>query len=197
MKGLYLSIQVVVFLLLGLTLGCNSKATKPVAKTASDAQPSSKEMEEMYKGLRDLAMGFTTADLGIEMPKEDNRAFGIVMDWNLGDGIATLTAFESGDASLYLSSGGGIIGGGQYENVRKVVADYLAIGQDFLSKASEAKTTPLAEKNMVKFYFLTNGGKYVGTESMANIENESSAWVKLFEEANKVITALRTTTKEE
>src|SRR4051812_42040015 len=37
---------------------------------------------------------------------------GVVMDWSLGGGLATLIAIDDGTVSLYLNPGGGVIGAG-------------------------------------------------------------------------------------
>ena len=132
------------------------------------------------------------------MSDEQIKAYGIIMDWSLGDdGIVTLTCFETGDASMYLSSGGGIIGGGKHENVSNAVIQYLKIGQKYLEKAEKIIETPLPDKDMINFYFLTNNGKYLGQESISNIENESSKWLGLFYEANKVLTELNLLSNDE
>jgi hypothetical protein len=117
------------------------------------------------------------------------------MDWNLGAGIATFTAFQTGDASMYTNTGGGVIGGGYQENVKKAAVAFIDKAQNYLDKTTKTETTPLPEENSVKFYFLTNKGKFVAQEQMKNLENNSSQWLELFEEANKVITELRLTTE--
>ena len=117
------------------------------------------------------------------------------MDWDLGDGIMTLISYETGDASMYLSSGGAVIGGGQHENVSNASKAFVSKAQGYLDKAVKTDTTILSDKNCVKFYFLTNKGKFVAQETMNNIENNSSKWLDFFEEGNKVISELRLTTE--
>ncbi len=197
----YLTIGVITLIAIGIIYACNPKATKsnpePANQTKENVKTNSQENENPFNGLRQMALDVTSEQLGIESTDDNTKAFGIVMDWDLGNGIATVSAFETGDASMYLSSGGGVIGGGQHENVRKAVFEYLKIGQKFLDKSTKTKETPLPEKNTVNFYFLTNKGKYVGKESIPNIEGENSDWIMLFEEANKVLTELRLTTEKE
>lgn len=105
--------------------------------------------------------------------------------------IVTTVAYQTGDASLYLSSGGGVIGGGQHQNVNSAAKQWVTLAQTFLDKTTKTETTPLPGEDVVKFYLLTNKGVYVGQEQMKNLENNSSSWFKLFEEANSVLTALR------
>jgi len=147
--------------------------------------------ENPFKDLREMSLSVTADQIGIQILDDQTKVFGIVMDWDLGNGIATVVGYESGDASMYLSSGGGVIGGGQHDNVRSVVIPYIKLGQDYLSKTTKTETTPLPDQNCIRFYLLTNNGTYYVQEKMENIEKENSDWLKLFEGANKVLTELR------
>ena len=63
----------------------------------------------------------------------------VVMDWNLGgETVATLVAFADGTTSLYLTSGGGILGAGSHENVREAAARFRALAAD---RADQFSTT--------------------------------------------------------
>ena len=116
------------------------------------------------------------------------------MDWDVGEGIATVVAFQSGDASVYLSSGGGVIGGSGHDNVKTAAIRFVNEAQKYLGNTKPTDTTPLPGKDMVNFYFLTNKGKYVGQEAMANFENSTSKWLELFNEANNLMSEVRMTT---
>lgn len=113
------------------------------------------------------------------------------MDWNLGDGTMTLITFRTGDASMYLSSGGGVIGGGQHENVRSAVANCLNTADRYLKSGEKVEHSNLPRPNFVNFYFLTTGGHFLIVEEIQNFENESSQVYQLLNEANNVITQLR------
>jgi hypothetical protein len=117
------------------------------------------------------------------------------MDWNIGNVVATIAAYQTGDASMYLSSGAAVVGGGQHENVRQAVSPYILMGQDFLDKSLKTDKTPIPDTGCVRFYFLTNKGIFSAQEQMENIENSSSIWLPLFDEANKVLTEIRLTTE--
>ena len=147
-------------------------------------------IEEAYIGIRNMAMNFKAEDIGIEM-KGDMEIYGIIMDWNLEDVAATLTAFKSGESSLYLSRGGGVLGGGEHQNVRTAVYKYIKLGEEYLDKSIKTEETPLPESDIVNFYFLTKSGKYLKKEKMPDLKNQVSEWYLLFEEANQVLTQLR------
>lgn len=178
---------------LGIFLGCKPKNKTAENPNSEEAVDPSAQQENSFYALREMVLSVTPEQLGLQT-SNDTHVYGIIMDWNIGDGIATVAAYQTGDASLYLSSGGGVIGGGQHENVRQVVLPYVQMGQRYLSKAEKAESTPLPNENSVRFYLLTNQGTYSANEKMENIENETSEWSELFEEANKVLTELSLTT---
>ena len=109
----------------------------------------------------------------------------------MGEGIATIVSFETGDASMYLSSGGGVIGGIEHENVKKQAKDFVLLAQSYLDKTEKIDSIPLPDKDCIRFYLLTSAGKFVVQEKMINIENQTSKWLPLFEKANLVINELR------
>jgi len=113
------------------------------------------------------------------------------MDWDVGGGIATLSSYATGDASMYLSSGGGMIGGGQHEKVSTAAKAFVDKAETYLANTSKTEATPLPDKDCVRFYLLTNKGRFSVQEHLQKFDNNSSAWLPLFEEGNKVIAELR------
>ena len=144
-----------------------------------------------YQDLRNLALGATMEQIGVQFPSDQTKIYGVIMDWDVGEGTATLVTFLSGDASLYLSSGGGVIGGSGHDNVKNAAAAFINKAEKYLSKTVKTDSTPLPGKDGVKFYFLTNKGKFFGQEEVKNFDNNSSPWLDLFEEGNKLITEIR------
>ena len=191
----YIIIGVALIIASGIFIASKPKKQSVDNQANKQTENISEQQENPFNDLRQMALSATPEQLGLPT-YDENKVFGIVMDWDLGDGIATVAAYETGDASMYLSSGGGVIGGGQHDNVRQAVFPYVQLGQEFLSESKRTESTPLPGKDCVRFYLLTNKGTYYAQEKMKNIENESSDWLRLFEEANKVLTELRLTTEE-
>lgn len=159
------------------------KAEKPQKKVDPKNNP--------YDDLRNMALGAKAEQLQLKLSDDKTEIYGVVMDWDVGEGTATLVSFMTGDASLYLSSGGGFIGGVGHDNVNIATINFIKKSENYIDRASLTETTPLPDKNGLTFYFLTNKGKFKATERMQNIENEKSQWLDLFYEANKLITELR------
>lgn len=142
-----------------------------------------------YMVLRGNALAQNRQSLGLELP--DSAVYGLIIDWEKGDGISTLVAFQSGDASIYFSSGGGIIGGIQHEEVKVAVQQLIAQAQEDLVHMELTKTTPLPHNDCIRFYALTGLGVYTYQEVYSKLEDQSSVMSTLFGEANKVIAAIR------
>ena len=154
-----------------------------------------KTQENAFEGLRNMAFSATPDQLGLSLPTDKTVVYGVIMDWEMGGATATTVSYQTGDASLYLSSGGGVIGGGQHKNVNSAAKQFVSLAQTFLDKTTKTETTPLPSTDEVRFYLLTNKGVFVGQEQMKNFENNSSTWLKLFEEGNNVLTELRKTSE--
>ena len=80
-----------------------------------------------YQGLRNLAFQSSPAKLGIPARSTPTQPWGVVMDWGLAEGTATVVAFSDGNASVYVNSGGGFIGGASHESIRKAAQRMVTI----------------------------------------------------------------------
>jgi len=179
---------------------CSNKSKSAETQNTSTQDTSKKNVihpkDNAYEGLRNMAFTVSPDTLGLTLSKEKTEVYGVIMDWEMGGAIATTIAYMTGDASMYTSTGGGVIGGGQHQNVNSAAKQLIKVAQTYLDKAVKIVTTPLPQTDNVKFYLLTNKGIYVGQEAMSNFENNSSKWLGLFEQANIVLTELRKTSGE-
>jgi hypothetical protein len=82
--------------------------------------------EQVYQGLRAQILGLDPATAGLRQGSEDRVVWGSLMETGYPRGTATLIALADGTTSLYLSGGGGIIGGGSHEAVATATKEYLA-----------------------------------------------------------------------
>jgi hypothetical protein len=149
--------------------------------------------ENPYEGLRNMALQATPGQMGLNPDADPSTVYGMVMDWPVTKGIITLVCFSTGDASMYTSTGGGMIGGGMQDAIKKTAKEFVQKAQDYLKLATKTDSTELPDAGRLQFCFLTPSGIFVGRESFSQIENDKSAWLPLFVQANEVITALRTT----
>ena len=146
--------------------------------------------EDSYLDIRSMALTMPAGQFEIDASSE-LEPYGVVLDWNVGKGVATFTAFKSGDASMYTSTGGGIIGGVGHDNVKLAAQSLVRKSKNFINNAKKTDDISVARNGTVKFFFLTTNGRFVSEETLNNLDNGSSEWLELFIEANKLITELR------
>jgi len=170
-----------------LTFKKNNRIRQRNEKNAAD-------IDNPFEGLRKMAFDMSLQQLDLTL--KDSEIYGVIMDWDIGDGIATLVAYKTGDASLYLSSGGGVIGGGQSHYVNTAAKTLVKEAALYFDKSKVMYAIPLPDKDGIRFYFLTAKGKYCIHEQMKTISNNTSPYVDFFDKANDVITELRKTVKE-
>lgn len=166
-----------------------NKITTNTSVTKSNTMK--EKTENPYIGIRKLAFDVRPSQLGLSNPTEGFTAYGVIMDIDMGGGIATLVTYASGDASIYLSSGGGIIGGGQHKEVSAAAIALVKKAQLYLNHSHKATETSLPDKGNANIYFLTNKGVYLAIDKISELESNSSSFSPLFYAGNDVITELR------
>lgn len=147
-----------------------------------------------YNQYRTQAINTTLDQLELKSESADD-VFGIIMDWNMGAVIATVVAYKTGDASLYLNSGQIYKGGNSHKTIVKASNEFISIGKQYLSKAKKTDKKEPTNENKVNFYFLTESGRYYIEEDNAKIDDNSSELIDLFYAGNQIITEYRTLTE--
>lgn len=149
--------------------------------------------EYPFEGLRNMALTAMPGAIFANVPEGETYLYSVVMDWNMGDDIITLATNITGEANLYVKSGGGIVGAGKHQPVSEAAQTLVAFSRKFLNMATQPSSTPLPEKNIVQFILLTNNGKYLLRDEMKNIESRNSPFHELYEQSSYVINEMRKT----
>jgi hypothetical protein len=148
--------------------------------------------EQAYQGLRELALKVSPGDLRLKLDGDGVTAYGVVMEFALPKATVTLTSYSSGDASLYFSTGGGILGGVGHETVRNAARQFVSSAQTFLSQMREVASFPLPPTGMTHFYVLTNHGVRGSSElNSDDLKNTESEFFALFAAGQGVISEIR------
>lgn len=172
--------------------GYSVKYGKKDKKKIAEYQKTEKQTEQnIYAEMRKMAFSVTAKELGLQIPNNSKKIYGIISDFNLGEGTVTVVTFITGDASIYLSTGGGFIGSGQHESVKKVSKEFVDNGHLYSYKGEKSNNLDLPKNGNINFYFLSNLGQTKITESISKIENRESEFHKLFVDLNKVMTEIR------
>jgi len=122
--------------------------------------------------------------------------WGVLMETAHPEGATTLVALDDGSASLYFSSGGGVIGGGQHPSINAAARRLVEIAGRHVSELSATSEFPLPGRGEVKFYALTNNGVLQGSAREETLGEGSHSLSEMFFAGHDVITGLREITQE-
>lgn len=115
--------------------------------------PAEATPENPYPRLREQALTVEASNVGIE-PVEGS-AWGVIMDLRVDDITVSVVSFADGTASVYLSSGGGFIGGHQHEAIRAVAKTFVDAASAALPVMRPSTAHPLPAQGYVTFYART------------------------------------------
>ena len=141
-----------------------------------------------YDELRSQVFETSPETIGIEA--KAGQPYAVLMEIGFSEGVATLVSYIDGNASLYLSSGGGVIGGFAHENVRKTAINFVSNSKEYISKMEIANSYPLPQPGYVRFYVLTKEGVYSIEDKEQGIQ-EGNDFTPLYTCGQNVITELR------
>ena len=144
--------------------------------------------------LRAMLLASEPAALGLAPTPELPHVWAALMEMPVGANVATLAAVADGTTSMYISTGGGIIGGSGYESVREANRKFL-LAVDKLLAGFVAKAEPLTVvPGAVSFVVLTYDGIRVARDTEARLSSKASPLWPVFALGHGVITALRRAT---
>jgi hypothetical protein len=165
----------------------------PAAPATAPTRQSRDEGRAMYEQLRTMALHTRAGDLGIRAGAIEPLVFGIVMDMDIDGETATLVAFETGDASLYLSTGGGVIGGGAHPAVAEAARRFVASARAVRNSASRAESFPRPGRGEATFYLLATAGTFAATRTEEGLAGGRDAFSAVFSEGQDLLAQLRLT----
>ena len=113
------------------------------------------------------------------------------METGYPQATATLLALGDGTTSLYLSSGGGVIGGHAHRSVREANAALLETANDYYQHLKPSESFPLPATGHTLFYVLSDSGVLYGGGREDDLGHGRHLLSPLFHAGHRVITQLR------
>jgi hypothetical protein len=141
--------------------------------------------------LRRMMLTTRPQDIGLKPTNEFPRVYALLMDWPLGDQIATVFSASTGDASLYTTSAFGVIGGGGHEAVKTAAKALVRASDRHLTAANPTTEFPYPGEGHVRFYLLTFDGVRVIETDLASVTNGTGKYAHLFGLGQGVLAELR------
>ena len=149
------------------------------------------ENDDAANNLREMIFNLDPSEIGFDKNNFNHSVWGMVMETGFENGSFSLVTLADGTTSLYFSTGGGTIGAGEHESVRKAVGNYLSGAQYFYKNASKVEEYPRPFQGEVIFYFFTFEGKFAYSAPEEKLGNEKDELSSLFYAAHEVISAIR------
>lgn len=123
----------------------------------------------VYTDLRSRTLSVSRKALGLTA---STAPVATVMDIGADDYTITIVAFGDGTASIYLSNGGGFIGGAQrYDTIRKAGLEMLEVAERTLKSLAPADAYPLPGAGHTAFYVVMDSGVFSASAATEDIEN--------------------------
>lgn len=141
-------------------------------------------MRAAFLALRRDQMPQSEADYPYEV-------FGVVMETGIEEGTFSLVCLADGTANLYLSDGGGTIGGGTHDSVQSTAIYLLAGAQHFYADAPQVTSFPTPAVGEVRIYFLTTTqGVRCGVAQDQELQSGGHPLSQLYDAGHQVIAAI-------
>jgi len=162
----------------------------PFGKKKDDDEEQ-RDAAAMSRTLREKALAVTAADLGLEPGGARPNVWGVLMEMGYPQAVASLATFADGSVSLYISTGGGVIGAGEHKPVRDEAEKFLMVVQENLAEFLPTEQTPLPKEGRVRFYVRTHAGTLTAEADEKLLGNRLHKLSPVFLAGHAVITQMR------
>lgn len=150
---------------------------------------------EVYGQLREHVFALTAEEIGLAETEALPDVFGVVMEWVQGEAVVSLVSLGEGTTSLYLSTGGGVIGGGAHETVREATLAFLRTAQGSLALFRKRPDHPTPPAGTTRFHLLTRKGPRVADAPDAALRQPGHPLFPLYAGGQRVLTRFRIATQ--
>ncbi|HZZ39817.1 MAG TPA: hypothetical protein VFE06_11840 [Acidobacteriaceae bacterium] len=131
--------------------------------------------------------------LETRLPRIPPRAIQtVIMDFHVDHGTATVVASVDGSASLYLSSGGGFLGGSQhYPSIRDAALHAVSLATTMQCHFEPTENSALPPLGDVTFYVTSGAGIRIAVASQARLRAAADPLAGLGGAMQKIVTEYR------
>jgi hypothetical protein len=150
------------------------------------------QVSDVYTGLRNTALAMKPALAGAPASSLPSSPYAVITDVGVDNGTVTLVVTYDGNASIYLSNGGGFLGVAKNPKVREAAKGVVAAAGPALSAMQPAKDYSLPGHDDVNFYVLTAAGVLTARSSESDLRDTTKPLGHLYDAVQDVITKYRT-----
>jgi hypothetical protein len=143
-----------------------------------------------YTNLRTLLFGTDLGELAERRADTIDRVWGVVMEAGYPEAAVTLLALADGTVSIYLSTGGGLTGLGDYEHIHNASQRLIRLAAEFSVACERMREFPLPRKGHTRIYLLTYTGPVGLDVDESDVGREFGA-APLFERGHELMAMIR------
>jgi hypothetical protein len=149
---------------------------------------------DVYQGLRSMALGVDPATIAVTEGAPWGGAAMAAMEFGLASAVATIVAVADGTVSMYVSTGGGVIGAGGHAVVRAAADRFRTIAADSRGLLERTEEFALPETGHVRFHVRTGDGAYSGGAEEAALRAGRHPLSPLHDAGQDLLTEIRLST---
>ena len=138
-----------------------------------------------------MALGVEPASIAVPEDESWSGAAVAAMELGLGDATATIIAIADGTVSMYLSTGGGVIGAGEHAAVRGAAGRFRTVVAESRHLLQPATEPPLPTAGMVRFHARTADGMFSAAAPEALLRSGRHPLAPLYAAGQDLLTEIR------
>jgi hypothetical protein len=142
---------IAIILVVGIGLWIAFRNLGRTSRAPGKSLSSQKNSADMGRELRRMMLTTSPQEAGAKPTKEFPHVYGVLMDWPIGEQIATVFSSSTGAASLYTTSTFGIIGGEGHETVRTAAQAFVGASDRYIADAGPTTEFPYPGADRVLF----------------------------------------------
>ena len=150
---------------------------------------------EVFTGLRDRLFHGDLSRLapgsGPPASSTEQELIGVAMEVALDRGTYLVYGLRDGSASIYLSTGGGSIGGQGQPSINAAAKKLVEAARPFLPGMPRVEELPLPAPGRVRFSLLTSAGVHAAETDEAELMSRRGELLPVFAAAQEILTAFR------
>jgi hypothetical protein len=149
------------------------------------------DVTAVYTDMRDAVLNLDPSSVVIHQTPDTRTVWGLVMDWTVDRGVATIVSLADGTTSLYLSSGGGSIGAGEHPGAAAASINALRLAEHTIDEVPGAMDSPVPPRGRTALTLLTFSGLRRFEDDNAAFENGTSTLSPVADAMQEVIDEIR------
>ena len=184
--------SLVVFVVLLLVLALATTLLRRRRETLATDTSAEIVPSETYLGLRRQILQGLRGKVTLPAASKPTEPYAVLMDWNTGNGIATVVAVADGTASIYLQAGGGSIGGGQsHKEIRDAALKAVSVASALQPQMHLVGAFPLPPRGGVIFYAVADAGVYSSPARAEDLAAHKDPMSRLGDAMQTIVTEYR------